>query len=97
MFFQVLEFRRIVIAASLVAHELLLEDPEIRRCASKRRNDTFASGLSRFSPHGGPAEARTRVPGVASVRAFHIDGKVKRDDRETVTHRAAKAASNRTV
>jgi hypothetical protein len=32
LLFQVLEFRRIVIAPSLVAHHLLLEDPEIRRC-----------------------------------------------------------------
>jgi len=105
LFFQVLEFRRIVIAHSPVAHQLLLEDPENRRCASNRiqfgqaaskcRNGALAYGLSRFSPHGGTAEAGTRVPAVASVRAFHIDGKVKRDDRETVTHRAVKAASNR--
>ena len=67
LFFQVLEFWRIAIAPSLVVHQLLLENPEIRRCAFKRiqfgqaaskcRDGAFAYGLSRFSPHGEAAEA----------------------------------------
>ena len=54
---------------------------QLGQAASKCRNGAFAYGLSRLSPHGGPAKARTPASSLAGpagspCSATQIDGEV---------------------
>lgn len=63
---------------SLVAHQLLLEDPEIRRCGFQThpvragRFQMSQWGLAGFHSTRGTAKPRTRVPAAASARVFAL-------------------------